>query len=479
MRKLIILMLIGICTSQIQAQNEKDALRYSFLTHGGTARYVAMSGAFGALGADFSSISTNPAGLGSFRSSSIMFCPTYQMNTAKSDYLGNSSQSENAYVNLGNLGMVFNFLSSDDDSEGWKSAGLAIGYNKLMSFNQDIKISGYNERSSRLDQFKLNSDRLDIDKLNSAEFTAYDAKLTYYNSNYEYFHDYYHRYYVNQKKRILTTGGVGEYVVALGGNYNDVLQIGISMGYQIINYTEKSTFSESSDSTILIDYDFTENIHTRGSGMNLKLGMIYRPVEFLRLGLAFHTPTFYSLNDVYSYEINSNFDTEIEGSKKHSSDGDGEMEYAYELYTPMRIVASSAIVLPKIGIISADYEYVNYQNARLRADDYEFDPENDSIKSMYKAGHTFRLGAEIKLSPLFLRGGVSYYGSPDKAGNISGTTGFSFGAGIRTKGSFVDFGFNHSSSNLNYRLYDYENGTETTDLKFNNNTFCLTVGFVF
>jgi hypothetical protein len=484
MRNLYLLLLIGIGTSLMQAQSENDALRYSFLTHGGTARYIGMSGAFGALGADFSSISTNPAGVGSFRSNSIMFSPIYQMNSTEADYKDKTSSTDKISLNLNNAGLVINLNSSGSDGTGWKNIAVGFGYNKLKSFNQDVAISGFNRNSSRLDQFMLNSDGLDTDKLYSAEYAIYDVYLIDRipnNPDMLYTHPYYGKYYINQKKKTSTKGGVGEYVIAFGGNYNDVVQIGISMGIQNVRYTEKSIFSESSDSTDLRGFEFTENLNTKGAGINFKLGMIYRPVEFIRIGAAFHSPTFFTLTDIYSYQASSDFRTpDSNGNSSYESDGDGEMDYNYEIYTPMRIVGSAALVFPKIGILSADYEFTKYNKARLRADDYDFIKENNTIKEIYQTGHNVRLGAEIRLSPLYLRGGVSYYGSPDKQGYISDIKSFSAGAGVRTKQFFADFGYTQSLNSVNSRLYEYESGgEERANLKFNNSMAVVTFGFVF
>jgi hypothetical protein len=388
------------------------------------------------------------------------------MNSTEADYKGKLSLADKINLNTNNFGFVFNLLSSDNESSGWKSVGFALGYNRLKNFNRDINIVGYNENSSRLDQFMINSDGLLPENLGSAEYVAYE------------------NYFINQSKKTVTKGGIGEYVFALGGNYNDVLQIGISFGIQSVSYSEKSTFSENSDATDLQSFTYNEYLDTKGSGFNMKMGMIYRPVDFLRLGAAFHTPTFYTLKDIYSYDASSYFRTpDSYGDYDYFSDGDGEMEYAYELYTPMRIVASAALVLPKVGIFSADYEFIKYNKARLRSDDYNFDSENEAVKELFQQAHNIRLGAEIKLSPVYIRGGASYYGSPSINDEFGAILGYSFGAGMRTKNVFVDFGYNHSFYSNNTKLYDYYNygsyGSEFTKLSFKEDLYSLTIGFAF
>ena len=87
----------------------------------------------------------------------------------------------------------------------------------------------------------------------------------------------------------------------LGGNYADKFQIGITFGIQNARYKQIAEFLEESDSTDLKSFDYTENLETKGNGYNFKFGMIYRPKDFIRFGLAFHTPTFYKFKDLYSY----------------------------------------------------------------------------------------------------------------------------------------------------------------------------------
>lgn len=56
-----------MCSAQAMTQNAYDAARYAGDELNGTARFVGMGGAMGALGADISTIGTNPAGIGLFR----------------------------------------------------------------------------------------------------------------------------------------------------------------------------------------------------------------------------------------------------------------------------------------------------------------------------------------------------------------------------------------------------------------------------
>jgi len=486
MRKTIFIILLWALPFQIFAQTEIDALRYSYTTHGGTARYDGMSGAFGALGAEFSSLSTNPAGIGIFKKSRFMFTPVFMMNTADADYRNKITADENVFVNISNFGLVFNLKQYEEDNSAWNSMAFGFGYNKLQNFNKDITIQGFNDESSRLDQFMLNSDGILSNELSEPEWLAYDTYLTDYadipnNSDLLYIHPYFEKYYVNQKKTIKTTGGIGEYVFSLGGNYGDNFQIGATFGIQNARYKEESVFYENSDSTDLESYDFTENLETKGVGYNFKFGMIYRPINAFRVGLAFHTPTFYQLKDIYSYEINSHYRTVVDGYSDYHSATDGDFESNYEIYTPWRAVLSTAIVIGQYGLISADYEYIDYRKARIRSEEYDYADINNNIKGIYKSGNNLRLGGEVRIAPIFLRGGISYYGSANSSqfNATDALKGYSLGIGLQTENIFVDLAFNHSFNKVDYQLYDYEVGTERSKLSINEDRISLTIGYKF
>lgn len=487
MRKAIFSLLILALPLQFLAQNEIDALRYSFIINGGTARFTSMSGAFGALGADFSVLSTNPAGIATFKKNRVMFTPAFIMKTTSSEYKGNSSSEENTFSTVGNFGISFNLKKYKEENTGWNNVGIAFGYNRLRNFYNDIQISGYNENSSLLDQFMLNSDGTLAENLPEPEFLVYDTYLTDYadipnNTDLLYIHPYFMKYFVNQTKKIKTSGGIGEYVISIGGNYADIFQIGMTLGIQSAKYEENSVYSESSDSTDLEYFDYTEHLSTKGTGYNFKFGMIYRPVDAIRLGIAFHTPTFFKFKDIYSYEVSSDFRTpDIYGDDAYYSASDAEFESNYEIYTPWRTIASVAFVLGQYATISADYEYVDYGKSRLRSEDYDYTNINNNISEIYKSGQNLRLGAEIRLAPVYFRGGVSYYGSPTSKGveAIGSVKGYSLGIGLQTENVFIDFGFNHSFTDVNYNLYNYGDGIESALLNQNEDLVNFTVGYKF
>jgi len=485
-KKIVVSVLLFLYAQLFFAQNESDALRYSFLTYGGTARYMGMSGAFSALGADFSTLSTNPAGLGSYRKSRVVFSAGAIMMSTNTDYWGENTQDDLTRGNVNNVGVIFCIKPNDSESDGniWKTISVGIGYNYLQNFSNSATIEGINPNSSFLDVFMINSDGTHPEDLSDWLWMAFDtyATDTIPESDYTYINPLYDAYGEKQRRVIETKGGVGEWVFSVGGNYADFIQVGATFGIQNIYSEYTMTHTETTETGDFEQFDYMEKVTTRGSGFNFKFGMIVRPTQFIRIGAAFHTPTYYSLDDVYSYTFDTYWRTpDSDGNTEYHSSA-GEYEYYYEYYSPYRFVGGLAFVLWKYAILSADYEYVNYGKSRFRADDYDFEYENDAIKQSFGNGHNLRAGLEIRLAPVYLRGGISYYGSATSttykaAGSVSG---YSLGIGLKTHTVFIDFAFNHSYSRNNYLMYEYDLGQfETADYSYNKDQINFTLGYKF
>jgi len=487
MKKILKLIFFVLIYNSSFSQNHIDALRYSFLTHGGSARYMAMSGAFSALGAELSVLSTNPAGIGVSKRSRYEFTPIAYNKKIVSDYFNNKTEKEDYYGNLNNLGFIFNIIPYEENNNEWKSVAFGVGYNKLANFYGNTKIIGTNNRSSRLDLFMLNSDGYHPYDISDPSWLAFDTWLidTIPDSDFTYFHDLFNEYGEEQIKTIKTKGGINEFVFTLGGNFDDIVQIGATFGIQSVRYVESSDYTENTiHNDFIKTFTYSEYLNTRGTGYNIKLGIIYRPFNFLRVAAALHTPTFYELKDVYSYTMSSEFHTPDNlGHTNYFSDID-EKEYTYEFYSPGRAIVGLAFVGSKYGLLSIDYEYVNYSNSRFRAEDYGYEFENDEIKNVFNETHNFRVGAEIRLAPIYLRGGASYYASPYSYtfNDIGSLKSYSFGLGIKSKTTYIDVSYNHSFGDNKYVLYDYDtdaNGnvmSENSMLSQTNDIITFTIG---
>lgn len=455
------------------AQNEIDALRYSRQTFGSTARSLSMGGAFGALGADFSSLMSNPAGIGVFRKSEFSVSLGFNQRTTESEYLGEMDSDASFNVDIPNLGLVLAYPRNSEKAE-WKQLGFAIGYNRTANFNSETFYEALNLENSILDSF--------LEELPASGATPTDL-----------FYDYpfsldlaYQTYLINpsnpdstfyssvipnggafQSRRSSTSGGMGEFTLGFGGNYRDFLYFGITIGFPSIQYEEESFFTESDKDnqiyvadTNIVNRDFESlrydtYLETSGNGFNARFGMIVRPADWIRAGVAIHTPTYYYMSDIYSSSLRSSF----ANGNSYSYDSP-EGNYSYRLRTPFRAVGSLAFIIGQWGLVSFDYEMTGYDKAKLKASDYDFSNENKIIRTIYSSyASIFRGGVELKYEKFAFRAGAALYSSPFEKGFVTSrsdqeTISYTGGIGFRDKRFYVDLGYALSKSNNYFSAYN-------------------------
>jgi hypothetical protein len=483
MKRYIITAVILSLTLGALAQNQVDALRYSWLNPSGTARFSSMGGAFGSLGADFSSISQNPAGLGVYRSSELTISPGMMYTQTNTSYINNSEDDFGYNAVLGNLGYV-GTVKFDSKSNSLKSLSIAFGYNQLQNYNEFIDIKGYNDNGSFTNYIAARSDGTYAGNLDDFyEWPSYytflinpnNADTTAYISAYD-------AYGTDQKKIMQRQGNVGEYVFALGLNIENQLYLGASFGIQNVNFRQEVFYQEVDSRDVITDFNsfnYTEELQTDGTGYNFKMGAIFRPVDWLRISAAMHTPTFYNLHEEYSTVFVSDFDSTYKSTSYHSPTN----LHNYKLTSPFKAQAGLAAVLFNSTILSVDYEFLNYGISKLRANDYAYDIENDIIAESYGAAHNLRAGAEYKIGPIALRGGWAYFSSPYTDGQINEGADFmqySGGLGFRSKTFFFDLAYVYFNKSEKYFMYEgYGVSSPAVDLNTSRNSVLATIGFRF
>lgn len=486
MKKTFVILISTLFSFVLFAQNENDALRYSLNNYSGTARFTGMSGAYGAVGADFSSLSQNPAGIGLYRKSEFSITPVLSSNNTKSNYLGSINSDFRTTLYMGNVGYVMSIKLNENNGSHLKMVQFGFGMNRLAMFNNRSIIESKNNENSLLSNYFDETDPKNPDLGNLDDYgsgLAYDVHLLYQDLQ-----DTADIWRVDIPSGSLnhtveTRGGISETVLSAGTNFDDKLFLGMTFGFPHINYQEESIYTEKDDndsSLYVKSFERTEYLNTKGTGFNFKFGFIYKPVDFIRIGGAIHTPTAYNdMNDSYGATMTAYYDqpplTTSNATHFEASSPDG--SYDYKITTPMRAIGSLAVIIGQYGLISADYEYVDYSTARLRANDYSFQNENNTIRTSYTAANNFRIGTEWKAGIYAFRGGYSLYGSPYKGENTTGLgsrTGYSFGFGIHEKAYFIDFAYNHSASKDNYYIYGYAPASSNT---YSNNSYSFTLGF--
>jgi hypothetical protein len=497
MKRLSLIILLVLSIGSISfAQNADDALRYSRLFYSGTARFMSMGGAFTALGGDISTLSQNPAGIGVFRSSEVTITP--QLGHFKSTSLFNNSNTEDYFYNfnLGQGGLVANLIKNESES-GLISLNIGYSFNRTSNLDQSIVINGISSSSSLADYWVDESNGYYSDELASSVADAYDASLgwrtlvidslsgsnTTYGTVYSNYGDNPPSVYGQNMKRVITnTGYMGEHAISIGGNYSNKLFFGATLGINTLSYESKYEHSESTVAalpSLFTDFDYTLYYKDNGTGFNLKLGAIYKPIEILRIGFAFHSPTIYHLNR-YLYD---NISTHFSDGGHYSASNDA-LRFSYGVTTPFRVLTGAALQVKKIALLSVDYEFVDYSAARFfeTGDGYNYTNKNQEIKNSLGTTNNIRLGAEVRLSNIYLRGGYGYYGKAWKAGGENKNQDFnslSFGIGFREKNIFADFGFSTMKNTDNYILYTSSTGSPASSLDMTRNTFAVTFGYKF
>lgn len=465
------------------SQNEQDALRYSFIQGGGTARYMAMGGAYGAIGADMSAASTNPAGLGRYSKSEFVFTPGFNLVENSTNYNGTNAFNSNSSVNFTNFGYVGTMVNDKPDMSPWKTVQVGIVYNKLNNYNYSSRITG--DSPSSITHYMANrangytvEDNLVGDAFYSGLFI--DGEMIYEDPNQANTYYSYIETDVTQNKDIIRSGQLGETTISVSGNYDDMLYVGGSIGFQKVKYFQESTYSENiidQSKSLITDMAYTETLYTTGNGYNIKLGTLYLPMDWLRLGVAYHTRTAMSLRDVYTSTLNSN-DTTGYFAEVYSPDGN----FDYRIKTPSKTLFSAAVVLKKRAIISADYEFYDLSKSLLKATSYDFKTENSLIQTIYQATNAFKMGAEFKVNDFFvLRGGFAVYSSPIKKEFVATTPNrqtISFGGGYRRNNFFWDVAISSTQWKEDYFVYD-PNLVDAAQTKYGQIQFINTFGFRF
>ncbi len=513
MKKAILIFFLCFLLLQSFAQSPDDILKYSYFPQHGSARNVAIGGAMGSLGGDITSMYVNPAGLGLYKTSEVVISPAFQFNNNKAAFRGTDLSSNKTAFDLGLTGAVF---GSQNQYSKNKSEAFGIAVNQTANFNNTITYSGQNNLSSYSEQFaeEIAKNGYSLNDLlsnaspapfgSSPAFYTYLVDTTTVNGQTiikgtpESILDAGGA--LNQTKTVKTNGGIYEVALSYAANTNDKFYYGFTLGIPIVSYRRNNFFREQSatnDATSDFAYsEWNDQLKTNGYGLNAKLGLLYKPTNFVRLGLAIHTPTYYTLTDKESSNMTTAFknpDTALSVSSATFTDG-GVGSTRYITNTPWRFIVSGSYVLHEVndvsrqrGFITADAEYVTYGSARYKSDghleessdDAYFTNVNSVIKNYYKGAFNFRVGGEVKFNTIAVRLGGAYYGNPYRDAALSSSiTQVSGGLGYRSKGIFIDLTYAeyfNKDVNFPYRLQDKANTFAT--YKNNRGNVLLSVGF--
>lgn len=515
MKNLFFLLLIFLCALQTGFSQSfvDNALLFSRTRASGSARIQGLGGAQTALGGDYSAGVSNPAGLGMFNASEFTISSGLYTMKSMSSYQNVDDKGTRSVFNI--PGFSLNFNSQNNRDKGFLGGSFNVSLNRTNDLNSVLQYNGQSV-SSIIDYYIDVASGTGYNNLNYdlPVGLAYDNYLiqdsAYYKESLslpiqagddaEYFSVLGTRPWVSddvrfshRKENSRVRGAQYQWAFAYGANFSDKLFVGGSLGIATIRYEYKRKYRED-DIQFSLDpqhrpldnLNLEENVSIRGSGVNLTVGAIYRPVDFLQLGASIITPTAYQLNDTYTASINTqwnNFDYPGGGTLNNVSAETREpIQSTYRLTTPMKVNAGATIFLSKYGFITADAEFVNYAKAKYKSDDIDFSTDNKIIKSTYQDVINYRVGAEFRLDIYRIRAGYgmqsnAYQGATNISRSIQTLSG---GFGVRLDDFYIDFALVRNQWDTTYSPYVFSDGAgPIVELKNTSTTGTITLGFTY
>ncbi len=544
-------LLLLASSARAQSPYAGEAVYYSRLQFAGPARTQGIAGANVALGADFGNLTSNPAGLGLFRQSEFHFTPGLGLGSADAvaDSTGtDTGPSQNATKNsfhIASVGAVFtNRLADTDASSDWRGGSFALGFSRLADFNATFHYVNTVADSHSLFQALREPNGVSLlDKEGHYTGRMYDSRLDDINSQFSA------KSYTNldglaygtyltsfgdasvkipnprkpkqdttivvdkvdvtpglernlpatQNVTLTRSGSVSQFDLGYGGSYKDRLYVGGAIGIVSSNSNTVRDFSEAANPADLTTSFGSLLLHdavkTTGTGVNARVGVIYRLNDALRLGGSVQTPTYIQFTDTYSTSLETKFSKPLTFNTKNGpSTTSGERialpggQYAYTLTTPFRANGGAALTLGKHGFVTADLEYLGYQQARFsgnpndaNGDDYSFTSENQTISQAYQNAINVRLGGEARLDIFRLRAGYAHYGDPYRTSTLDRAQEFyTAGVGFRQSNFYLDVAGVYTTYKQLYSPYSLVGGQQPLiSVNANRYTTTVTAGFTF
>lgn len=541
-------MLLASIPATASAQNSVSALALTDTELRGTSRFMSMAGAFTALGGDLSTLTQNPAGIGVYRGSDVALTLDLSFLSNKSTGIPGASSISNTHFDVNTFGYVGTMNFGSNSMMTTFSWG--VSYNRLKSFTREYRGSGIPLQTSMSNYVALltnginpewmvgdtgkdpyqdlehNVDWMSILAFNGGIITPFNEVDEKGVETYHY--DGLFKYdIIGNKLTPISTGTAGfkvrergytdEYNITFGGNLANVVQWGVDFGITDLTHEEWTSYDEAlQNASIPAGYNYPDGVEngdcdwqidnwrkTTGTGFNVKFGLILKPIQELRFGIAVHSPTWYSMTTSYDASLSYGGSNGVQFNPYTNT-----ANYDWNLRTPWKLMVGLAGVIGGRGIISADYEYAAYNKMHTSNSYDDFDDYNDDINFYFRGSNTLRVGAEFRVTPQFsLRLGYSYVSSnvkKDVADNnyevytSKGTRlGYTFneasnyvtaGLGYRVGGFYIDLAYVNRQRTSTYHCFtpfalDGNNKSWTlapqAKIKENANQLALTVGYKF
>lgn len=459
----------GIAYSQT-VQDINSIQAFSNDINAGSARYIGMGGAMGALGGDISSVEQNPAGIALAITSEVGV--TVGVSSFKNDMkFGSSMKTDDNDFLFTNVGGTFVF---HNDAGMWNRFSLGFKYSQ-ESLDNHLRTGRNNNITTSL------PDVNDPNLTTNYTMAGYQDQMVGYKT---------------------------KMTLDFGASYNDRLYLGLGLNLHDTEFNNYVVFDEDTNGTTY-RYDLNGTpYYTRGSGFSVSVGAIGKVNDNFRLGLAYHSPVWYGqaeeefLADLPVTDSTNYFD----------------WYYAqYDRTSGGRFVGSAGIVLAKSLALNVDYTYHMNGTTNLRPSS-NFQNINNFIDDYMKNTSEFRVGGEYRIDKFKVRAGYNFVQSPyDELSLVadlgSGTqvnqnfsqvfrgdiNRFSVGAGYDFGGFYLDAAYQLQNQKYNYVFgyadyvdYDVNDNAVyyaalpqnsdynyVADVKENRGMFLLTAGWQF
>lgn len=523
MKKILSIMTAALLGTAVSAQETYDNAQLATKDLNGTARYVGMGGAMEALGADLSTIGTNPAGIGMFRRSMVA-----------GSFGFNSQQDAKSFGNANKTNMSFDQAGFVYSMRSGRHSMLNFGFNytKSKNFDQILTAAGRlnNASQNKLSAMKNANGVYTLQDKNNGLVSNSGA---YSQADYLYSNVLFNHYDANKPndpnnatltdKGVIvnkttglpvyynatgydfgrsTTGYIGQYDFNVSGNSNDRFYWGFTVGIYDVHYNSSSLYSENlvDGDKAIGDVAMNDERKITGTGFDVKAGLIFRPAEEspFRIGLYVHTPTWYDLT-TRNYTVLNNNTNEAYGSTER---GKSSESYDFKFYTPWRFGVSLGHTVGNYLALGATYEYADYTTNDIRVNDggevdywgnyYETSSRDEamkqSIKNSLKGVHTVKLGMEFKpeknfavrlgynyQSAMYNKNGFkdgslesygTYYASTTDYTNWKDTHRFTAGVGYNYGKFSFDLAYQYSQTNGDF--YPFMSYVDNSEPKFDN-----------
>ena len=541
--KYILLALTAASSIGASAQSAIDAQNINQQDMKGTARFMSMGGAFGALGGDLTTLSQNPAGIGVYRSNEIGVTVDLDIQSASSEGGDGKFNANQTKFLLNNIGGV---LTLRLPSSTVPNLNFGFTYNRTATFNRKYggNLGTIQNSLTNWIAGMTNSEGVTVDAVTGDDhFNPYQEDQSGYMAPWLSTLAY-NSFFINPVGpdddptwegqygtgtsgsayyNVVETGGVDSFNIAFGGNFANKLFWGMDFDITSLNFTQNTIYGENlQDAYVMSDrgieqtssnWSLRNYYNMSGTGFAYKLGLIFKPIQEFRVGFAFHTPTYYYINQTFG----ASTDYSYNGAPYLGQDtNDGVPGYSEMRFrSPWHIIVSAAGVIGKSLIVSADYEWTQTSKMHFKdpasyyggywgimPSEDSYNVVNEDIQNYYKNQNTLRVGAEFRVTPQFsVRAGYSNVSSPVRSVAESGqeviyTAGtrpdfrfdntinyYTCGLGYRTGGFYADLAYVNKQQNATWHAFDSDPDSSErapmSKLHFTSNQVVLSLGYKF